>query len=106
VQIRRIYIAYGQNGVDITGIFMMQLFVWVGMGYNYQNGGADLATLTHDQKRRMIKDMPNYITYIGYVNFLPACLIGPVYEYRDYEDYLNRVQDYVHIPSPLWAMAK
>ena len=54
----------------------------------------------------MIKDMPNYITYIGYVNFLPACLIGPVYEYRDYEDYLNRVQDYVHIPSPLWAMAK
>jgi len=39
VQIRRIYIAYGVNGVDITGIFMMQLFVWVGMGYNYQNGG-------------------------------------------------------------------
>lgn len=38
VQIRRIYIAYGVNGVDITGIFMMQLFVWVGMGYNYQNG--------------------------------------------------------------------
>lgn len=38
IQIRRIYIAYGVNGVDITGIFMMQLFVWVGMGYNYQNG--------------------------------------------------------------------
>jgi hypothetical protein len=55
VQIRRIYIAYGQNGVDITGIFMMQLFVWVGMGYNYQNGGEDPWNLTHDQKKRMIK---------------------------------------------------
>ena len=55
VQIRRIYIAYGQNGVDITGIFMMQLFVWVGMGYNYQNGAEDPLTLTHDQKKRMIK---------------------------------------------------
>ena len=38
VQLRRIYINYGVNGVDITGLFMMQLFVWVGMGYNYQNG--------------------------------------------------------------------
>jgi hypothetical protein len=38
VQIRRIYISYAVNGVDITGIFMMQLFVWVGMAYNYQNG--------------------------------------------------------------------
>lgn len=54
----------------------------------------------------MIEQRPDYITYMGYVNFLPACLIGPVYEYRDYEDYLNRVQDYVHIPSPLKAMAK
>jgi hypothetical protein len=41
VQIRRIIIAYGVNGVDITGIFMMQLFVWVGMAYNYQNGSLD-----------------------------------------------------------------
>jgi hypothetical protein len=54
VQIRRIYIAYGVNGVDITGIFMMQLFVWVGMGYNYQNGAESPDKLTHDQKKRMI----------------------------------------------------
>lgn len=35
--------------------------------------------LTEDAKKRVIKDTPNYITYLGYVNFLPACLIGPVY---------------------------
>lgn len=55
IQIRRIYIAYGLNGVDITGIFMMQFFIWVGMGYNYQNGGDDPMNLTHDKKKRMIK---------------------------------------------------
>ena len=38
---------------------------------------------------------------MGCVNFLPACLVGPVYEYRDFEDYLNRVGDYTQIPSPL-----
>jgi hypothetical protein len=43
---------------------------------------------------------------LGYVNFLPACLIGPVYEYVDYENYLNRANDYADIPSPLRAMSK
>ncbi len=92
--------------MDITGIFMMQLFVWVGMGYNYQNGGENLETLSEGQKRRMIKERPNYITYLGCVNFLPACLVGPVYEYRDYEDYLHRIGDYSAIPSPFKAMGK
>jgi hypothetical protein len=46
IQIRRMYLTYGVNGVDITGIFMMQTFVWVGLGYNYQNGGQAKETLT------------------------------------------------------------
>jgi hypothetical protein len=55
VQIRRIYISYGVNGVDITGIFMMQLFNWVGMAYNYQNGLKEPNKLNDDAKRRSIK---------------------------------------------------
>lgn len=38
IQIRRMYISYGVNGVDITGILMMQTFLYVGLAYNYQNG--------------------------------------------------------------------
>ena len=41
VQARRMYIAYGVNGVDITGILMMQTFLYVGLAYNYQNGGKE-----------------------------------------------------------------
>ena len=84
VQIRRMYVFYAVNGVDITGIFMMQLFVWVGMAYNYQNGLKDKSKLSEDAQRRVINERPNYITYLGYVNFLPACLVGPVYEFRDF----------------------
>jgi hypothetical protein len=29
------YISYAVNGVDITGILMMQTFLYVGLGYNY-----------------------------------------------------------------------
>lgn len=65
--------------MDITAIFMMQLFNYVGMGYNYANGAVDLNKLTPDQIKRRIVDRPNYLTYLGYVTFLPACLVGPVY---------------------------
>lgn len=41
MQLQRLYMAYGVNRFDITGIFMMQLFNWVGMAYNYQNGQKD-----------------------------------------------------------------
>ena len=38
VQLRRMQISYAVNGVDITGILMMQTFLYVGLAYNYQNG--------------------------------------------------------------------
>ena len=38
IQIRRMYISYANNGVDITAILMMQIFLYVGVGYNYQHG--------------------------------------------------------------------
>lgn len=43
---------------------------------------------------------------MGYVNFLPACLVGPVYEYADFDNYLHRRGDYVSIPSTLSAMLR
>lgn len=50
VQLRRLYMTYGDNHVDITGIFMMQLFNYVGLGYNYQNGGRPEEALTPEQR--------------------------------------------------------
>lgn len=38
IQIRRMYVAYGENNVDITAVMMMQVFLYVGFAYNYQDG--------------------------------------------------------------------
>lgn len=38
IQIRRMYLSYGAENVDITAIFMMQVFLYVGFAYNYQDG--------------------------------------------------------------------
>lgn len=85
---------------------MMQLFNYAGLGYNYQNGEKDQDRLTADQIKRRVIARPEYLTYIGYVFFLPACLVGPVYQYTDFEDYLNRRNDYASIPNTILASIK
>ncbi len=51
---RRLYLSYGENYFDITGIFMMQLFNYIGLGYNYQNGAKPLDSLTSEQAERRV----------------------------------------------------
>lgn len=63
---------------------MMQLFNYIGLGYNYQNGAKSDDKLIPDQIKRRVVERPEYLTYVGYVNFLPACLVGPSYEYTDF----------------------
>jgi lysophospholipid acyltransferase len=103
---RRLLQSYGENNFDITGIFMMQLFNYIGLAYNYQNGDRPEQELTPSQRQRRVVQKPSYITYLGYVNFLPACVVGPVYEYADFDHYLHRTGDYQHIPSTLQPALK
>ena len=62
----------------------MQLFNYISLGYNYQNGAKKEEELNAGQIQRRIIDKPSYITYLGFVNFLPASLVGPTYEFTDF----------------------
>ena len=39
LHVYRMYVSYGENPFDVTAIFLMQLFNYISVGYNYQNGG-------------------------------------------------------------------
>ncbi len=54
IHIYRLYTSYGYNHFDITGIFMMQLFNYIGLAYNYQNGGLPQDSLSPDQIERRV----------------------------------------------------
>lgn len=84
----------------------MQLFNYIGLAYNYQNGAVDPAKLNADQFQRRVVEKPSYLTYLGYVNFLPACFVGPCFEYADYDNYLHRRGDYIEIPNTVVAIIK
>lgn len=68
------YVAYGENNVDITAVLMMQVFLYIGFAYNYQDGKD-----TNNNNTRKIVDFPPLYEFIGYLFFLPATLVGPVF---------------------------
>lgn len=45
------------------------------------------------EKLYAIKDMPCLLDYLGYMFFCGGCIIGPYYEYKDFDDFINR-RDY------------
>ena len=68
------YVAYGKNDVDITAVLMMQVFLYVGFAYNYQDGLNE-----NNNSPRKITQLPSPTEFVGYVFFLPASLVGPVF---------------------------
>jgi hypothetical protein len=38
IQVARMYLSYGVENVDITAIFMMQVFQYISFSFNYQDG--------------------------------------------------------------------
>lgn len=56
VQLRRMYVAYGKNDVDITAVLMMQAFLYVGFAYNYEDGLKERST-----SPRKISELPPVI---------------------------------------------
>jgi hypothetical protein len=54
IHIRRMYIAYAVNGVEISCIIMMQTFLYVGLAYNYQNGLKVDGELSEDAQKRKV----------------------------------------------------
>lgn len=54
VQLARMYLSYGVENVDITAIFMMQVFQYVSFSFNYQDG------LGREHTAFTIKELPPY----------------------------------------------
>ena len=75
IQLARMYLSYGIENVDITAIFMMQVFQYISFSFNYQDG----LLAQKENNEFTIKRLPPYAEYLGYVLFVPSCLVGPVF---------------------------
>ena len=46
-----------------------------------------------------IEEMPSFFTYMSYMYFFPASLVGPSMHYTDYINYIEQRGRYANIPS-------
>ncbi|KAM3147373.1 hypothetical protein pb186bvf_000624 [Paramecium bursaria] len=92
---------YGGWSLDITTILMINCAKWTSFAYCYQDGLKNDEDLIQDQKERKITKLPSYFDYFTYIFFFFGCLAGPVYDYYDYDIFVNRKAVYSSIPNTI-----
>ena len=56
--------------------------------------------LSKDELTRVIMRFPGLLEYLGYVFFFPAFLVGPSFEFRDYQMFIHNEAPFDNIPAP------
>ncbi|KAF2094990.1 MBOAT family protein [Rhizodiscina lignyota] len=75
--------------VDITGAQMVMIMRLTAFCWNVHDGQLPESDLSDFQKDRAIRQLPSLLDYFGYVFFFPSLLIGPAFDYVDYERYIT-----------------
>jgi lysophospholipid acyltransferase len=90
---------FGGFHMDITTYTMILVCkLWI-LAFAYKDGGEDPKTLTADQLERRVVEMPNIIEYSSYVFFSCGCIVGPVFEYTDFKDFMELKGNYKTLPT-------
>ena len=66
--------------------------------FRFKDGGEDPKTLTKDQIDRSIKEMPSIVEYLSFVFFCCSGVVGPVFEYSDFKNFMELTGNYKDLP--------
>jgi len=86
--IYRLYAA-SPSSVDITGAQMVMVMKLSAFCWNVWDGKQKVEDLSPEQQSRMIRKLPSILDYAGFVAFFPSVMIGPAFDYADYERWIN-----------------
>jgi len=82
-------LANSPSSVDITGAQMVLVIKLSSFCWNVWDGRQNPADLSDSQKERAITTLPSLWDYAGFVAFFPSIMIGPAFDYVDYQRWLN-----------------
>jgi len=77
------------TAVDITGAQMVLVMKLSAFCWNVWDGKQKDSNLNDVQKERAIKKLPSPLDYAGFVAFFPSVMVGPAFDYVDYERWLD-----------------
>ncbi|KAG9307022.1 hypothetical protein G9A89_003073 [Geosiphon pyriformis] len=72
---------------DLTGPQMVLVIKLVSFAFSVYDGKRPIQDLTPYQKRKRIIKIPPILEFLGYMFFFGGVLVGPAFEFRDYNDF-------------------
>ena len=85
----------GDTGYNVSAIAMITFVKQTILAINYRDGMGDLEDWnTSREKKYALKELPSFFDYCNYVFSLQSSVIGPSFEYKDWNNFLNLRGDY------------
>lgn len=75
--------------IDITGAQMVMVMKLTGFCWNVYDGRQKESELNDHQKDRALRQLPSILDYAGFVLFFPALMIGPAFDFVDYQRWIE-----------------
>jgi D-alanyl-lipoteichoic acid acyltransferase DltB (MBOAT superfamily) len=107
IHLYRLLFAYNDWSIEISTIFMMTIWKFIGFTYAYHDGlnHSKGLTISEEQKKFMVENFSTF-EYFSYVFFLPTSLCGPFFEFNDFIAFIKKEGDYAKLPSTIWPSLK
>ncbi|KAJ4713014.1 lysophospholipid acyltransferase 1-like [Melia azedarach] len=82
--------AWKEGGIDATGALMVLTLKVISCAINYNDGLLKEENLREPQKKNRLIQLPSLIEYCGYCLCCGSHFAGPVYEMKDYLEWIER----------------
>jgi len=83
---------------DASTLQMILTCKLTSLAFNYQDGMEK--DLEEDQARLAVKTLPSVVEYYSYLTFYAGFVLGPVFEYADYIQFVKREGVFKSVPFP------
>ena len=78
---------------------MMNTPKYTSFAWNYKDGAEPKEKLSKDQYQHRIEKLPGLLPYYSYIFFYASSLVGPAFDFSEYDDFINLRGDFKNLPS-------
>ncbi|KAJ3171322.1 lysophospholipid acyltransferase, partial [Irineochytrium annulatum] len=95
-----------QARFDVTAPLMVLVVKLTSFAWSVYDGTRPASELSKQQQEYAIRKYPSLIQFLGFVCFFPSFLVGPSFEFKDYDDFIARRKPFDKIPSRVWPVTR
>ncbi|KAJ3312157.1 lysophospholipid acyltransferase [Blyttiomyces sp. JEL0837] len=85
---------------DHTVVMMIMVIKLTSFAWSVYDGTRPDSELWPEQNELAVYNFPSPVEFFGYVFFFPSFIVGPAFNFRDYQKYINLEAPFNHTPSP------